>query len=228
MREPLCVLYTYYPENDHPEQTIFDLARVRAPRMTKPRSGVIAVDAGLVGQTLVQAIFGRVQDEAPPSPPDPVGAALDDADLALTNEGRLEMQLRHAGYLARVVEVDMFEPAQRPATWLGTLLREQFAETENWAAAMSAACAQLARAEPVDKPAPDDPAAATWRVAGPGGHVRHYLARRAIEEMLQGRDRPVDGEPADLKIPWVYGFLIRACEEVLPHEVSPSAGEDAQ
>jgi len=71
-------------------------------------------------------------------------------------------------------------------------------------------------AEPVGRPAPDDPAATTWRVPGPGGHVRHYLARRTIEDLLQGRDRPFDGDPADLKIPWVYGFLVRACEEALP------------
>ncbi|MGH2840118.1 MAG: hypothetical protein ACRDKY_04750 [Solirubrobacteraceae bacterium] len=190
--------------------------------MSKPRPGVIAVDAGLVGQTLVEAVLTRVQKCEPPSPPDPVGAALDDADQAFTREPRVEMQLRRAGYLARVVEVELFDPAKQPATWLSALVRQRFAECNDWAAALAAACAQLARAEPVGKPSPDDPASALWRIPGPGGHVRHYVARRTIEEHLQGRDRAVDGDPAELKIPWAYGFLVRACEEVLPHDGSPA------
>jgi len=191
--------------------------------MTKPRPGFIAVDAGLVGQTLVEAVFARVQERPPPSPPDPVGAALDDPDQELAPfEGRLEMQLRRAGYLARVVEVELFDPAKQPATWLAALVRERVAQTGDWALALAGACTDLARAEPIDKPHPDDPAAATWRIPGPGGHVRHYLARRTIEEHLQGMDRQVGGDPADLKIPWTYGFFLRACEEVLPHDAAPA------
>lgn len=188
--------------------------------MTKPPPGFIAVDPGLVGQTLVQAIYDRVLDRKAPNPSDPIGAALDDADQAFVagSEARVEMRMRRAGYLARAVEVDMFEPAKQGAAWLQALVREQHAQSGDWALALAATCAQIARAEPVAKPAPDDPAAATWRVPGPGGHVRHYVARRTIEDELQGRDRPFDGDPADLKIPWVYGFFIRACEEVLPHE----------
>lgn len=196
--------------------------------MSEPRPGVIAVDAGLVGQTLVQAVFARVQELAAPTPRDPIGPALDDADLALAahDEARLEMQLRRAGYLARVVEADLFEPARQPATWLTARLQERHATAGDWALAVRDTCADLARAEPVAKPHPDDPAAATWRVPGPGGHVRHFLARRTIEELLQGRDRPVAGDPAELKIPWVYGFFVRACEEVLPHEASASSASE--
>jgi hypothetical protein len=196
--------------------------------MSKPRPGVIAVDAGLVGKTLVEAVFTRVQERDAPTPPPPAGPALDDPDLALAagDEGRLEMQLRRAGYLARVVEAELFEPARQPATWLAARVQQQLGDSADVQAALTATCAELARAEPVGKPHPDDPAAATWRVPGPGGHVRHYLARRTIEELLQGRDRPLNGDPADLKIPWVYGFFVRACEEVLPHPgtASPSAG----
>jgi hypothetical protein len=190
--------------------------------MTKPRPGLVAVDAGLVGQTLVEAVFARVQQLPAPAPTGPTGAALEDADVSLFagHEGALEMQLRRAGYLARLVEVELFDPAKQPAAWLGPLVGERFAETGDWAAALIGASADLARSEPVDKPHPDDPAAATWRVPGPGGHVRHYVARRTIEELLQGRDRPLDGEPAELKIPWVYGFFVRACEEVLAHDVA--------
>ena len=91
-------------------------------------------------------------------------------------------------------------------------------DDDDWTAALTATCADLARAEPIDKPHPDDPAAATWRVPGPGGHVRHYLARRVIEEDLQAesRSRPFEGDPAELKAAWTYGFLLRACEEALP------------
>lgn len=190
--------------------------------MTNPRPGVIAVDAGLVAKTLVEAVFAKVQERPAPDPPQPVGPALDDADIALAanDEATLEMALRRGGYLARVVEAELFEPARQTADWLTPRLQKQFELTADWATAIGAACEELARAEPVAKPHPDDPAAATWRVPGPGGHVRHYVARRAIEELLQGRDRPVTGDPADLKIPWVYGFFVRACEEVLPHEAS--------
>ncbi|MGH2900884.1 MAG: hypothetical protein ACRDMZ_19570 [Solirubrobacteraceae bacterium] len=191
--------------------------------MSKPRQDVIAVDSGLVGKTIVEAVYTRVQERPAPAPADPVGAALDDADIAFAanDEARLEMSLRRAGYLARGVEAEMFEPAKQPAMWLVARLQEQLARTGDMAAALVAACSELARSEPVAKPRPDDPAAATWRVPGPGGHVRHLLARRTIEDLLQGRDRPVNGEPADLKIPWVYGFFIAACEEVLPEVTHP-------
>jgi hypothetical protein len=188
--------------------------------MSRNPDGYIAVDAGLVGQTLVEAVFTRVQQRPAPTPPDPVDGALNDPLLSFARDGeaRLEMALRRAGYLARVVEAELFEPARQHATWLEARLRERRTEAGGWAAAVSGTCADLARAEPVGKPHPDDPAAALWRIPGPGGHVRHYLARRTIEDQLQGRDRPVDGDPAELKIPWAYGFFVRACEEVLPHD----------
>lgn len=43
----------------------------------------------------------------------------------------------------------------------------------------------FARAEPLGKPSPDEEAAMSWRVPGPGGHVRHFLVR-----------------------PWLYGFYV--------------------
>jgi hypothetical protein len=192
--------------------------------MTKPLPGLVAVDSGLVGQTLVEAVYTRVQQLPPPEPAGSAGEALDDFDLsfAAPDEGRLEMRMRRAGYLARVVEAELFDPAKQPAAWLAALARERFADSGDWAAAITATCAELARAEPVGKPHPEDPAAATWRVPGPGGHVRHYVARRTIEDELQGRDRPLDGEPAELKIPWVYGFFVRACEEALGHDTPPA------
>jgi hypothetical protein len=188
--------------------------------MSKPPPGLVAVDAGLVGKTLVEAVLARVQQLEAPTPLPAAGEALDDPDLSLFagDEGRLEMRLRRAGYLARVAEVELFDPAKQPASWLRAVVDERLRAGADPAAALTGACAELARAEPVGKPHPDDAAAVTWRVPGPGGHVRHYVARRTIEDELQGRDRPLDGEPADLKTPWVYGFLVRACEELLPRE----------
>lgn len=185
--------------------------------MSKPPPGVVAVDSGLVGKTLVEAVFARVQGLPDPTPPEPIAAALDDPLLSFVHaaEGRIEMRMRRAGYLARVVEAELFDPAKRPATWLAPLLRERTAEAGT-ADAVRDVCAALASAEPVAKPHPEDPAATTWRVPGPGGHVRHYVARRTIEEFLQGRTTRFEGDPADLKTAWVYGFLVRASEEMLP------------
>jgi hypothetical protein len=204
-----------------------DLARDRATVMSKPRPDVIAVDAGLVAKTLVEAVHARVLELAAPDPPDPVGAALDDPILSFVHasEGRVEMQMRRAGYLARVAEAEMFDPAKQPARWIAALVRERAGDDGDPVATVTATCAELARAEPVAKPHPDDPAASTWRVPGPGGHVRHFLARRTIEDLLQGRDRPFHGDPADLKIPWVYGFLLRAYEESPTPD--PAVADDA-
>jgi hypothetical protein len=81
--------------------------------MSKPRPGLVAVDSGLVGQTLVEAVLSHVLKLAPPDPPGAAGEALDDPDLSLAapDEGRLEMRLRRAGYLARVAEAELFDPA---------------------------------------------------------------------------------------------------------------------
>jgi hypothetical protein len=58
----------------------------------------------------------------------------------------------------------------------------------------------------------------TWRIPGPGGHVRHYVALEAIE-WLAG-ETAVDigdgGAGAELKRCWLYGFFLRACEEIGP------------
>lgn len=194
--------------------------------MSKPRSNFIAVDAGLAGQTIVEAIFARVQEIHLPDPPEHVGDALDDLDLAFVSnkEGAVEMQMRRKGYLAREVELELFEPARTPARWLEPLLRENLTKADgDWAIALRTTCEELARSEPVAKPSPDDAAAKTWKVPGPGGHVRHFVARRTIEELLQGRDTAFDGDPADLKTPWVYGYFLRACQEVLPHDPPETA-----
>ena len=193
------------------------MARARARVMTERRDGLVAVDSGLVGQTLVQAVYSRVADRPVPTPPAPAGDALATTDerFVAGDERKLDLVLRRAGYLAREVETELFEPAQQPAVWLAELLTERLAAAEDPAVELAAVCSELAYCEPTGKPSPNDPAAATWRIPGPGGHVRHFVARRSIEEHLQNRARPIEGDPADLKRPWVFGFLVRACEEVL-------------
>lgn len=186
--------------------------------MTDPRQGMVPVQTAVVLDTLVTAMFNEVEQREADDPSAPAAAVLEDTEqqLARADEIALDRALRRAGYLARCVEVDFFEPARRPADWLGDLVMERFAISPSWPAAVAATCGDLARAEPLGRPSPDDPNAMSWRVPGPGGHVRHYLARRTIEERLRARERPVEGDPAELKRPWLYGFFVRACEEALP------------
>ncbi len=184
--------------------------------MNDERSGFVPVDTGLVLQTLVERMFGLVEGRRDEPQPESVAAVLGATDLRVAGgHPPLEAGLRHAGYLARVVEVELFEPARRPAEWIPEMLTDAFASTDSWDDAVAGACAELARSEPLGKPDPDDEAAMSWRVPGPGGHVRHYLARRTIEDYLREADVPVD-DAAELKRPWLYGFFVRACEEALP------------
>ena len=191
--------------------------------MSNGGGGYVSVDAGLVVQTLVDRMFGLIEGRRDDEPPAPVAAVLAAADLPLVGSlPKIDADLRYAGYLARVVEVELFEPARRPADWLEPMLTERIAAGASWEGAVAGACAGLARSEPLDKPSPDDEAAVSWRVPGPGGHVRHFLARRTIEDYLGASNvtAPVVDNPAELKRPWVYGFFARACEEVLPAEAA--------
>jgi hypothetical protein len=190
------------------------------------RSGFVPVDTGLVLQTLVERMFGIVEGRRGDEPPEAAAAVLAAADLRLEgSRPQVEADLRHAGYLAREVEVELFEPARQPAEWVPQLLTERFASTASWDEAVAQACSELARAEPLGKPDPDDEAAASWRIPGPGGHVRHFLARRTIEEYLQAAGAPKVEDPAALKRPWIYGFLVHACEEALPEGAALGGGD---
>ena len=193
--------------------------------MAQERPGLLAVDTGLVIQTLVERVVDRVEARRDEDSPEAIAAVLDamDAELAGGEDPSLIAGLRHAGYLCRVVEVEFFEPADNTADWIPDMLRERFARTTSWPEAVAGTCSDLARSEPLGKPSPDDEAAMSWRVPGPGGHVRHYVARRTIEEHLRGWESPTVGEPAELKRPWMYGFFVRACEEALPPEASLDA-----
>ncbi len=188
----------------------------------------IPVSTSVLLQTLVEAVHEQVEElraaRALLSTPPALSA---DHALVGDNDPALERALRVCGYLARVVEVDQFEPARRNADWVieRVVAAAAGATTIDEDDAVSALCAELACAEPIDKPSPDDPLAMSWQVPGPGGHVRHYVARRAIEELLRDREEPIDGEPADLKRAWMYGFFVRTCEEALPRMAAPGSAD---
>jgi len=192
--------------------------------MTADRSNLFPVDTRLVLETLVEKVHDLVVDRMSEEPPEEILPVLDSKEqlVVTTKYPAVDRGLRRAGYLTRVIEVEIFEPAQSIADWIPKKLEERFAKTEDWSEAIVSICTEIARAEPLEKADPDDEDAWSWRVPGPGGHVRHYLSRRAIGDELQKdpEQGPVDN-PADLKRPWVYGFFVRACEEALPAEASP-------
>ncbi len=189
--------------------------------MTAEHSQYIPVNTSVLLQTLVEAVNEQVQERRGAraliaTPP----ALQADQRLIGDNEPALDRDLRVSGYIARLVEVELFEPARREADWVPDRIKEHQARTEDLQEALASLCAELASAEPIGKPSRDDPAAMSWQVPGPGGHVRHHVARRAIEEILRGREDPVEGDPAELKRSWMYGFFVRTCEEALADDVT--------
>jgi hypothetical protein len=188
------------------------------------------VDAGVVKEILVDRTLAQVLERLPLRAAAPVRTALE-APLELTacDGGALDLRMRTIGYLSRVVEEEMFEPARAPLEELGQQLEDRLAAGLDWPAAVRALSAELASQEPLPKPSPDDAGAVSWRVPGPGGHVRHYLVAAAIadslpEEGQDGADLPPGvSDAGELKRCWTYGFLVRCCEEALP----PSATKDS-
>lgn len=190
--------------------------------MSTDHGRYVPVNTTVLLQTLVEAVNEQVQQRVGAQALIAKPAALDAAEPALVgdNERSLDLDLRLTGYLARLVEVELFEPARRPAAWVAERVRDEYARTHDLGDAITALCGRLAEAEPVGKPSPDDPEAMSWQVPGPGGHVRHFLARRAIEDLLRPREEPVKGDPAELKRAWMYGFFVRTCEEAFPDEAA--------
>jgi hypothetical protein len=186
----------------------------------------VPVNTSVLLQTLVEAVNEQVEERRAARALIKTPPALDaDHNLVGDNDPALERNLRVCGYLARVVEVDLFEPAREHAEWVAERVTAAGANAADQDEAVATLCGELARAEPVGKPSPDDPQAMSWQVPGPGGHVRHYVARRAIEELLRTRDEPVEGDPADLKRAWMYGFFVRTCEEALTPDITADSAE---
>ena len=186
----------------------------------------VPVSTSVVLQTLVEALNDQVEERRATRALIKTPPALDaDHNLVGDNDPALERNLRVCGYLARMVEVERFEPAREHAAWVQERVAAAAADTADQDEAVAALCYELALAEPIGKPSPDDPQAMSWQVPGPGGHVRHHLARRSIEELLRPLEEPVQGDPADLKRAWMYGFFVRTCEEALAPEVDDPSAE---
>lgn len=187
--------------------------------MSADQSRFVPVNTTVLLQTLVEAVNEQVEERRAARALLVTPPALEaEHDLIGDNDPALDRALRVSGYLARMVEVDLFEPARRTAAWVPEKVAPHYTRTNDMQEAVAALCGELAVAEPIGKPDPDDPAAMSWQIPGPGGHVRHFLARRSIEELLRGREDPIEGDPADLKRSWIYGFFVRTCEEALPDE----------
>ena len=118
--------------------------------------------------------------------------------------------LARIGYTSRVAETEMFEPARKPMPWLTELLPERTGPD-----AIAGVCRALAADEPDEKP---DPGQGSWRVPGPGGHVRHFLALAAADEVVHGDS---NGKPlasrelsaGEAKRCFLFGFYVKCCEE---------------
>ena len=196
--------------------------------MSVDRSNLFPVETRVVLDTLVEKVHDLVADRLDGEPPEAILPVLDSKKqlVVATKYPAVDRGLRRAGYFTRVIEVEIFEPAQSIAEWIPEKLEERYAKTGEWGDAIVSICTEIARAEPIEKPDPDDENSWSWRVPGPGGHVRHYLARRSIGDHLQKdpEQGPVSN-PAELKQPWIYGFFVRACEEALPLQATPGPAE---
>jgi hypothetical protein len=173
----------------------------------------ISVNTELVREFVLERIAAVVEERFPGTPGDAARAALDRVAtevLGLESPSAAGVALARRGYLARIAETELFEPARTPTPGLADRLRARVeSPTETMLAAFAG---ELARAEPAERPDPDDERSFAWRVPGPGGHVRHYLAIGAIRTSAE---LAADDTNGDLKRCWLYGFYVRCCEEAL-------------
>lgn len=180
---------------------------------------LMSVSTGLVLETLVGSIGAEVSKLIAADRgvhPALVGGSVPSfgADAALSGA------LARRGYLARIVELELFEPANAPTPGLRDALEKLTAEGSGLDEAVASHSLSVAAGEPLARPSPEDGAFA-WRVPGPGGHVRHYVAAQAIAELVREPGGDATGE---LKRAWTYGFCVRCCEDALPAESAPPTG----
>ena len=155
--------------------------------MTSEPGNLISVRSDVAAALLIDDLFAEAKRRA---------AEPLDGEVERMLTFAAEPRIARLGYLGRVIELERFEVARAPISWLADRLR---GDPGDDAALVGAA---LAEEEPLGKPAPAD-GSPTWRVPGPGGHVRHLLAERAVG----------DGPP-ELKRSWLLGFFVRCCEDV--------------
>lgn len=151
--------------------------------MTEPRR--IAVRTELVLEHMVDRVLAAASERSATSVPQHVA-----------ERGQIAIR----GYLCRIIETELFAAARASTPGLRQALRQEGDAVDRLAE-------ELARAEPLARPSPEDERAFSWRVPGPGGHVRHLLALATIREA--GLD------DRELKRQWLYGFFVRCCEETL-------------
>jgi hypothetical protein len=169
-------------------------------------SGVMRVKTELVLDQLVSRVLGRALELSS----EELGR---DAERVL-DEAPEPRRLARLGYASRVAETEMFEPARKPMPWLS--------ERVNTGESIAEICQELAAEEPDEKP---DPGEGSWRVPGPGGHVRHFLALAAADELANS---DTNGDPSvtrelaagEAKRCFLFGFYFRCCEEA----VGPTSG----
>jgi len=204
------------------------------------RPGVMSVRADLVREHLVAQLHEQAAQGYPGDVAEPIAtelkrplerlrgpaaaSALPAATLALAEE------LARLGYLGRGAETELFPQAAAPIPWLSDRLAELDATPKAkvpWPE-IAALCAELAGEEPDVRPDPGEDAPPSWRIPGPGGHVRHYLAVGTAAERgpknREGHPRLPEGiyEIGELKRCWLYGFLIRCCEDNIPPAPGPA------
>jgi hypothetical protein len=152
-----------------------------------------------------------------------IESALERAPEALTDGDQravgddLATAVARAGYLARIIEGERFEPARQLSRDVEGKLHAATVHAAHRDVASGVAL-ELARQEPQERADPDDPSAGSWRIPGPGGHVRHYVALETAEWLIPPAGQAGGGAPAPelLKRCWMYGFFRRCCEEASP------------
>jgi hypothetical protein len=163
-------------------------------------SGVMRVRTEVVLDQLVSKVLGRALEIR--------AAGLPPAADQLLATAPEPQELARLGYASRIAETEMFQPARKPMPWLQELLDEEDADRAEISR-------ELAALEPDEKP---EPGQRSWRVPGPGGHVRHYLALAAADEVVHGDS---NGRPSarrelsagEAKRCFLFGFYARCCEE---------------
>ena len=163
----------------------------------------------LVLEQLVSRVLGRAIELQSLELPDEIRAVL--------QAGPEPERLARLGYASRAAEVEMFEPARQPMPWLAEIVDRRAKAGDGRVAAISATCRELAAEEPDEKPEPGE---GSWRIPGPGGHVRHFLSLAAADQLAEAGS---NGEPpiprelsaGEAKRCFLYGFYTRCCEEAL-------------
>jgi hypothetical protein len=198
------------------------------PEGQRPGAGRIAVTPELVREQLVDPIRSRVMEILERSPSRTLDEGWEEARRSLAPEAagdedteRLARALAQAGYATREVELEMFEPASAAVPWLDEQIGTRAHPAEDTPAARRRTCIELTLTEPDEQPAPDS-GAASWRIPGPGAHVRHLVAldvaAELAEKLVPGRTQAPRGlsRPRDVKRCFLYGFFTCCCEQVQP------------